>query len=132
VIVNCAAAEFQQSTGHRPGSGIGTVRYKAHARGIRNLKANIGTKLDQFKNEKEVRAMLWILSPHGPGNRHIDPENRYRDRPIYPTTNEKGIWWPIDVRPRILCRRSPIRRLLLRRNARFAQQVTRYMSGNPN
>ena len=65
--------------------------------GRRNLIANIGTKGERFRDEKEVRAMLWIVNPHETGNRNIDPDNRVLDRPIYPTDNPKGIWRTTDI-----------------------------------
>lgn len=78
---------------------LGLVQYgnKHIPPGQRNLIANIGTKSEKCAQEQEVRAMLWILNTHETGNRHIDPDNRYLDRPIYPTTNDSGIWRDIDV-----------------------------------
>jgi hypothetical protein len=78
---------------------LGLVQYgdKHVPRGRRNLIANIGTKGEKFQDEKEVRAMLWIVNPHETGNRNIDPDNRVLDRPMYPTDNPEGIWRSVDI-----------------------------------
>lgn len=78
---------------------LGLVQYgdKHIPPGRRNLIANIGTKREKYRQENEVRAMLWILDPHETGNRHIDPDNRFLDRPMYPTNNDNGVWRDIDV-----------------------------------
>jgi hypothetical protein len=78
---------------------LGLVQYgdKHIPRGRRNLIANIATKGEKFRDEKEVRAMLWIVNTHETGNRNIDPDNRILDRPIYPIDNPPGIWRSIDV-----------------------------------
>jgi len=78
---------------------LGLVQYgnKHIPAGRRNLIAHIGTKSEKYRQENEVRAMLWIVNPNETGNRHIDLNNRYRDRPLYPTTNDIGIFRDIDV-----------------------------------
>lgn len=48
---------------------MGLIRYGADhlIPGRRNLMVNVSTKRVQFKDEKEVRAMLWIVDPHETG-----------------------------------------------------------------
>jgi hypothetical protein len=41
--------------------------------------------------------MLTQRDPHEGGNRHIDINNRYRDRPVYNTPNPKGINRAVDL-----------------------------------
>ena len=41
--------------------------------------------------------MLWIRDPHESGNRHIDIDNRFHPRPVYPTNNPEGYHRPVDV-----------------------------------
>jgi hypothetical protein len=41
--------------------------------------------------------MLTQRDPHEGGNRHIDINNWYRDRPLYDTPNPKGINRPVDL-----------------------------------
>jgi hypothetical protein len=63
---------------------LGLVRYGAkHLRGY-NLFRFITTKLEKYKDEKEVRAMLWIRDPHAGINRHFDVENRPNRLPLTP------------------------------------------------
>lgn len=65
---------------------IGLVRYgAAHLIGQRyNLFRLITTKRIQYEDEREVRAFLWIIDPHGGGNRHIDADNRIHPLPLTP------------------------------------------------
>ena len=63
----------------------------------RNLMVNISTKQKKYEHEKEVRAMLWLPDPTDGCNRHIDLDNRYHPRPIYPTKNPTGVWRDLDI-----------------------------------
>jgi hypothetical protein len=78
---------------------MGLIRYGADhlIPGRRNLMVNVSTKRVQFKGEKEVRAMLWIVDPHETGNRHIDIDNRCHPRPIYPTSNPEFVRRRVDM-----------------------------------
>jgi hypothetical protein len=61
---------------------LGLVRYGAkHLTGY-NLFRFITTKQAKFKDEQEVRAMLWIIDPHATINRHVDEQNRRHPRPL--------------------------------------------------
>ena len=61
---------------------LGLVRYGAkHLTGY-NLFRFITTKQAKFKDEQEVRAMLWIMDPHATINRHVDEQNRPHPRPL--------------------------------------------------
>ncbi len=80
---------------------LGLVQYgdKHIPPGRRNLIMNIGTKREKYKDEREVRAMLWIVDPHETGNRNIDPNNRAHARPLdaYPTNNPEGVRRPVNI-----------------------------------
>jgi hypothetical protein len=80
---------------------LGLVQYgdKHIPPGRRNLIMNIGTKRERYKDEKEVRAMLWLVDPHETGNRNIDSDNRPHPRPLdaYPTNNPEGVHRPVDL-----------------------------------
>jgi hypothetical protein len=78
---------------------LGLIRYgNAHlAPGRVNLMINVSTKQLKYADEEEVRAMLWLVDAHESGNRHIDPDNRYHPRPIYPTGQPEGVHRPVDL-----------------------------------
>jgi hypothetical protein len=59
---------------------------------------NVSTKQLKYANEQEVRAMLWLVDPHETGNRHIDLDNRFHTRPIYPTAQPEGVHRLVDLR----------------------------------
>ena len=42
------------------------------------------SKRMQYADEREVRALLWIIDPHGGGNRHIDDDGRVHPFPLTP------------------------------------------------
>jgi hypothetical protein len=79
---------------------LGVVRYgSAHlVPGRVNLMINVSTKQLKYANEQEVRAMLWLVDPHETGNRHIDLDNRFHTRPIYPTAQPEGVHRLVDLR----------------------------------
>src|SRR5579872_1799938 len=55
---------------------IGLVRYGTkHMRGF-NWVRFITTKRMEFEDDREVRAMLWMVDPLAAVNRHFDSENR--------------------------------------------------------
>jgi hypothetical protein len=63
---------------------LGLVRYgEKHLTGY-NLLSFIMTKREKYKEEQEVRAMLWIRDPHAGINRHFDIENRPHRIPTPP------------------------------------------------
>ena len=63
---------------------IGLIQYGTrHLRGF-NLFRFIMTKRTAYKDEREVRAMLWIMDPHAGINRHFDIDNRAHRRPLTP------------------------------------------------
>jgi len=65
-------------------SFLGLVRYGAkHLRGF-NLFRFIMTKRAAYEDEREVRAMLWIMDPFAGINRHFDIDNRTHPRPLTP------------------------------------------------
>jgi hypothetical protein len=78
---------------------LGLVRYgNAHlVPGRVNLMINVSTKQLKYADEQEVRAMLWLVDPHETGNRHIDIDNRFHPRPIYPTSQPEGVYRPVDL-----------------------------------
>jgi hypothetical protein len=56
---------------------LGLVWYgDKHLNGEYNLLRFIMTKREKYKDDQEVRAMLWIRDPHATINRHWDAENR--------------------------------------------------------
>ncbi len=60
------------------------IRYGAkHLTGF-NLFRFITTKRADYEDEREVRAMLWIMDPHAGINRHFDIDNRAHPRPLTP------------------------------------------------
>jgi len=65
---------------------VGKVRYGAqHLVGkTANLFRYITTKRNEYANEQEVRAFLWIPDPHAGNNRHIDAEGRVHPLPTTP------------------------------------------------
>lgn len=79
---------------------LGLVRYgNEHLLpGRVNLMINVSTKQLRYADEREVRAMLWLVDPRETGNRHIDRDNRFHPRPIYPTRQPEGVHRPIDLR----------------------------------
>jgi hypothetical protein len=67
---------------------IGLIRYgEQHLRGV-NLFSFIMTKRAGYKDEKEVRAMLWIMDPHAGINRHFDIANHARPFPMEPPSDD--------------------------------------------
>ncbi len=78
---------------------LGLVRYgNAHLiPGRVNLMINVSTKQLKYADEQEARAMLWLVDPHETGNRHIDSDNRFHPRPIYPTRQPEGVHRAIDL-----------------------------------
>jgi hypothetical protein len=65
-------------------SFLGLVRYGAkHLRGF-NLFRFIMTKRAAYEDERDVRAMLWIMDPFAGINRHFDIDNRTHPRPLTP------------------------------------------------
>jgi len=66
---------------------LGLLRYgEQHLSGM-NLFSFIMTKRAVYKDEKEVRAMLWIMDPHAILNRHFDIDNRAHPLPLDPPTD---------------------------------------------
>jgi hypothetical protein len=61
---------------------LGLVRYGAKHLGGYNLFRFIMTKQEKYKDEQEVRAMLWIMDPHATINRHVDGQNWPHPRPL--------------------------------------------------
>jgi hypothetical protein len=63
---------------------IGMVRYGAtHLIGERaNIFKYITTKRNEYADEHEVRAFLWIMDPYAGINRHIDDDNRVHPLPL--------------------------------------------------
>jgi hypothetical protein len=49
-----------------------------------NVILNITTKREKFKDEREVRAFLWIPNPYAGINRHYDEHNVAHPRPLTP------------------------------------------------
>jgi hypothetical protein len=81
-------------------ANLGLVRYgNRHLAEYprRNLMVNISTKREKYADEREVRAMLWLPDPTDGCNRHIDLNNRFHHRPIYPTKNPSGVWRTLDI-----------------------------------
>lgn len=78
---------------------LGLVRYgSGHlVPGRVNLMINVSTKQLKYVDEREVRAMLWLVDPHETGNRHIDLANRFHPRPIYPTGQPEGVHRPVGL-----------------------------------
>jgi hypothetical protein len=63
---------------------LGLVRYGArHLTGI-NLFRFIYTKRMQYAEEREVRALLWIIDPLATVDRHIGSDDRIHPRPLTP------------------------------------------------
>lgn len=66
------------------GEKSGLVRYGSkHLTGW-NVLRFITTKRMEFEDEREVRALLWIMDPLAGINRHFDTENRPHSRPLTP------------------------------------------------
>jgi hypothetical protein len=76
---------------------LGLVRYGSAHVNRWNTDVFVSTKKKQYAHEREVRAMLTVRDPHEGGNRYIDINNWYRDRPLYDTPNPKGINRPVDL-----------------------------------
>ena len=63
---------------------LGLVRYGwRHLTGW-NLLRFITTKRIKYGDEREVRALLWIIDPYAGINRHFDIDNRAHSRPLTP------------------------------------------------
>ena len=78
---------------------LGLVRYGLTHIKRWNTVVFATTKREEFRHEREVRALLWLTNSGDGVNRHIDIDNRIHDRPIYdpPETLPEGIRRPIDV-----------------------------------
>jgi hypothetical protein len=76
---------------------LGLVRYGAAHINRWNTDVFISAKKQGYEHEREVRAMLTVRDPHESGNRHIDINNRFHDRPVYDTPNPKGINRPVKL-----------------------------------
>lgn len=78
---------------------LGLMRYgNSHlVPGRVNLMINISTKQLKYADEREVRAMLWLVDPYETGNRHIDVDGRCHARPIYPTRQPEGVHRAVDL-----------------------------------
>ena len=65
---------------------IGLVQYSAkHMLGnCANLFRYITTKRNEYANEQEVRAFLWLPDQQAGGNRHFDEDNRVHPLPLTP------------------------------------------------
>jgi hypothetical protein len=63
---------------------LGLVRYGEKHLSRYNLLSFIMTKREKYKEEQEVRAMLWIRDLHAGINRHFDVENRPHRIPTPP------------------------------------------------
>lgn len=78
---------------------VGLIRYgSAHLTGW-NVIQFITTKREEYSEEREVRAMIWLTNSGDNMNRHIDLANRPHDRPIYdpPELLPEGIRRDINV-----------------------------------
>lgn len=63
---------------------LGVVRYGSEGFIGWNLFRFIFNKRAEYADEKEVRALLWIMDPHAGNNRHFDIDNRPHPRPLTP------------------------------------------------
>ncbi len=63
---------------------LGLVRYGAKHMTGWNLFRFIYTKRMEYADEREVRALLWIMDPLAGINRHIDSNNRIHSLPLTP------------------------------------------------
>jgi len=78
---------------------VGLIRYgTSHLTGW-NVVRFVTTKREEYFQEREVRAMIWLTDTNDGMNRHFDLTNRPHDRPIYdpPATLPEGIRRDIDV-----------------------------------
>lgn len=63
---------------------LGMVRYgSVHLTGW-NVLRFITTKREKYAEEREVRALLWIIDPYAAINRHFDNDNRAHPLPLTP------------------------------------------------
>ena len=78
---------------------VGLIRYGTNHLTGWNVIRFVTTKREQYKPEREVRAMIWRTDPGDGINRHFDLNNRPHDRPIYdpPPTLPEGVRRNIDV-----------------------------------
>lgn len=68
---------------------LGVVRYGSkHLTGW-NLFRFITTKQKKYEDEREVRALLWIMDPLAGINRHFDMNNRAHPRPLTPPPRDR-------------------------------------------
>ena len=78
---------------------FGLIRYgTAHLTGW-NVIRFLTTKREEYYQEREVRAMIWLTDTNDGVNRHFDLNNRAHDRPIYdpPEALPEAIRRYIDV-----------------------------------
>ncbi len=78
---------------------VGLIRYgTSHLTGWNAIRF-VTTKREEYSQEREVRAMIWLTGTNDGMNRHFDLTNRPHDRPIYdpPETLPEGIRRDIDV-----------------------------------
>lgn len=76
---------------------VGPIRYgTAHLTGW-NVVRFVTTKREQYKSEREVRAMIWLTDTGDSMNRHFDLANIPHDRPLY----EPPLTLPVEIRRRI-------------------------------
>jgi hypothetical protein len=79
---------------------LGLVRYgSAHLRGW-NALSFVTTKREMFKQDREVRALLWVPDQNAGINRHFDADNRPHERPLTPPpeTVPVGLRRKVDLR----------------------------------
>ncbi len=136
---------------------LGLVRYGSkHLTGWNTMRF-ITTKREQFADEREVRALLWIRDEYAGINRHFDENNFPHDEPLTPPPPDRvkkfhrrtvdlrllltgivlGPWTTADMQVRVqgMLRGSgyaiPIRPSELTRNVQFlptADELQRYTS----
>lgn len=70
-------------------ASLGLVRYGPQGITRWNLFQFIFTKRQEYADEQEVRALLWVMDPHAATNRHIDGENRVYPRPLTPPPSDR-------------------------------------------
>lgn len=78
---------------------VGLIKYGTeHLTGWNVVRFDT-TKREEYWQEREVRAMIWLTDTGDGMNRHFDPNNRPHDRPVYdpPPTLPEGIRRCINV-----------------------------------
>lgn len=66
---------------------LGLVRYGWNHLTGWNVFRFMTTKRIKYADEREVRALLWIMDPLAGVNRHFDSDNRAHSRPLTPPPN---------------------------------------------